>query len=97
MATLIKRRISLSIKYNKNDPGNLIWQARADCVTPDDKSSTGEEQFSIATDPNVVTRTTFRALTGAQIEAQVIAALNDKLQNMGTGAGGHTLQDDYGT
>ena len=97
MATITKRKISLSIKYSKDDPGNLIWQARAECAVADDTKEGGEETFSIATDPAIITRAQFRGLTGQQIESQVVSAINDKLQALGSGAGSHTLQDDYGS
>ncbi len=96
MAQIIKRSITLTIAYQKDNPDELIWRATANCVTPDDKNDAGEEGFGVVTDPQTITRTQFRNLTGAQIESAVLTAVNDKIQTLGTGAGGHTLTDDFG-
>lgn len=96
MAQIIKRAISLNIKYRKQDPDNLTWQAVAQCVTPDDKEDGGEEQFRVATDITAITRAQFRNLTGAQIENAVVNAIDDAIQALGSGAGSHTITDDTG-
>ncbi len=96
MAQIIKRTISLTIAYQKDNPDDLTWRATAQCATPDDKEDGGEEIFTVATDPQTITRAQFRSITGAQIETTVVNAINAKLQTLGSGAGSHTLTDDFG-
>ncbi len=96
MAQFTKRKISLSIQWDKNNPSDLIYQARCEAFIPDDSKDGGEEQVSVATPPTVITRAQFRGLTGAQIQNQVLNDINTALQALGSGAGGHTLVDDIG-
>ncbi len=96
MANIIKRSISLNIKYRKEDPDNLTWQAKCECVTLDDSKIGGEDKFAVATPLQTITRTQFRALTGQQIENSVVTAIDDAIQQLGSGAGSHTITNDTG-
>ncbi len=96
MATFTKRRISLSITWDKDNPQDLTYQARATAFIPDDAKDDGEEAIAVATPPQTITRAQFRGLTGAQIQNQVLGDINDALQALGSGAGSHTLVDDVG-
>ncbi len=96
MANIIKRSITLSIKYRKEDADNLIWQAKAQCVTLDDTKDGGEETFAVATPPQTITRAQFRGLTGQQIENTVVTEIDAAIQQLGSGAGSHTITNDIG-
>lgn len=96
MADITKRRITLTIIYDKGNPDELQWGAMANCITPDDKNDGGEEGFVVKTPLQTITRATFRGITGQQIENTVVNAVNDAIQALGSGAGTHTLTDDFG-
>ena len=96
MATITKRSIKLSITYRKQDPGNLTWQAKARVAVADDTKTGGEELFDVATTPQTITRAQFRSITGAQIESTVVTAIDNVIQDLGSGAGSHTINDDFG-
>ena len=96
MAQITKRRILLSIEWLKETPNDLQWAATATCVTPDDKEDGGEEQFTVRTEPQTITRAQFRTITGQQIETTVVNAINAAIQALGSGAGSHVLTDDFG-
>lgn len=97
MATIQKRKITLSIEWSKENPGNLSYVVTALCSMPDDHKDTGEETFTVRTLVKTITRAQFRNLTGQQIESQSLSQINAVLQDLGTGAGTHTLEDDFGS
>ena len=96
MAQFTKRKISLNISWDKNNPSDLTYLARCEAFVPDDTKEGGEEQVSVATGPTTITRAQFRGLTGLQIQTQVLNEIDAALQALGSGAGGHTLVDDLG-
>lgn len=96
MATITKRSGRLLIEWNKNAPNDLIYHYEVTAVIADDSEDGGEKEVK-ARVTNVGTRTTFRGLTGTQIENDWKSETDDALQDLGSGAGGHTLVDDFGS
>ena len=97
MATFKKRAIGLTIRWDKNDGSNITYSATCKCVVVDDSKDGGEEQFTIPTPSKTLTRTQFRGLSGQQIENQILSDIDDALQLLGSGAGTHTLENDFGS
>ncbi len=96
MANITKNRIVLTIVWDRDDASNLTYNASARCETPDDKEDAGNEVFNVSTPAQTITRATFRGLTGAQIQTQILGDVDAAIQAIGTGAGGHVLTDDIG-
>ena len=96
MATINKRKIRLNIEWNKNNPDDFIYWVVADGAIDDDSRDGGEDIVTARSDIQTITRTAFRALTGAQIETNAKTLATDALNALGSGAGGHTIVEDSG-
>lgn len=96
MATITSKRIRLYIEWTKDDPDNFTYWVDTAAVLPDDTKLGGEEEIGIRSPDATITRTAFRALTGTQIENNVKSLSAASLDELGSGAGTHTLVDDIG-
>ena len=97
MATMNNRRIALVIHWDKDDPTNFTYFVTAVAAITDDSKDGGEELLSVHSTTATLDRTTFRALTGAQIETSAKTMAADALDLLGSGAGAHTINDDTGS
>ena len=97
MATMNNRRIALVIHWDKDDPTNFTYFVKASAAITDDSKDDGEEFVSVRSTTSTLDRTTFRGLTGAQIETNAKTLASDALDLLGSGAGGHTINDDTGS
>jgi hypothetical protein len=91
MATITKRSGRIVIEWNKDAPNDLRYFYEATAVVSDDSEKTIRVRLD-----NVGTRATFRALDGQQIEDNWKAQTDAALQAVGSGAGGHTIDQDWG-
>ena len=96
MATITKCRGRILIEWNKDSPTDLIYTYEVQVVITDDSEASGEKVVA-ARYINQGTRATFRALTGQQIEDSWKDKTDDALQSLGSGAGSHTLIQDWGS
>lgn len=96
MADIKKRRIRLLITWEKDNPDKLTWQALTDAVVLNDSAIDGEQKIRIDTEPQEITRAQFRTKTGAEIEALMKARATEAIQSIGSGSGGHSVDDDAG-
>lgn len=95
MSTLNRRQIKLVIVWDKDAPNDFTWVVHTTAFVTDDTKVGGEERVTVRSQPQTITRTTFRGLTGAQIETNAKAQSDTDLQNLGQG--GHTAVDDTGS
>jgi hypothetical protein len=96
MATITKRKGRIVIEWDKDAPTDLRYFHEAEAVVSDDSEPGGEKVVRVRFD-NTGTRTTFRALTGQQIEDDWKAKTDAALQALGSGAGGHSIVQDWGS
>jgi hypothetical protein len=96
MASITKRKIRLEIEWSNEDPSNFKYRTVAWGYVADDTKTTGEEECTIASEFQTITRSDFRALTGLQIENNGVALANASFQELGSGAGSHTITDELG-
>jgi hypothetical protein len=96
MATITKRRGRIVIEWNKDAPTDLRYFHECVAVIADDSEDGGEKEVSVRID-NTGTRATFRGLTGQQIEDDWKAKTDSALQDLGSGAGGHSIVQDWGS
>ena len=96
MATINTRKIVLIITWDKDDAANLSYQVDVSGYVDDDSEQGGANLRRDVGDPETMTRVQFRGLTGEQIETQIKNRAVALLQALGSGAGGHTINDDTG-
>lgn len=92
--TIAKRHVVLEISWKKEAPDYFFYRVRTFGYVTDGTKAGGEERLDGWSETSSITRTAFRALTGAQIEATATALADSALTDLGTG--GHTIQDDDG-
>ena len=94
-ATIAKRHVELTTVWDLDNPTNVTHRvcARGFYVNTVEGDGT-EASIERCTSQFTQLRTTYRTATGAQIEAQVIAAVDAILAAVG--AGGHTVTTDTG-
>lgn len=96
MATITKRKGRIVIEWDKANPNDVVYHYTVEAVVSDDSEPTGEKVIKTGFSGNG-TRTTFRGLTGQQIEDDWSTQTDAALQDLGTGSGGHTIQQDWGS
>ena len=94
MAQIKKQRVRLEIEWSKGDPGNFRYRTVAWGYVDDDSELAGQKELLVTGDYETIDRDAFRALTGQQIENNAAALADEALQNIGFGAGHHTIVDD---
>jgi len=97
MATIIKREVQFSLTWSKDNSDDFIWSIRTRAVVADDSEPGAEKRINAAGTTQTISRATFRTKTGQQIEDLMKAESDAILQALGSGAGGHTIQQDTGS
>lgn len=96
MATITKRSGRILIEWNKDSPNDLIYHYEVTAVVADDSEEGGEKTVRART-TMIGTRATFRALSGQDIEDDWKAKTDTALQALGSGSGGHSIVQDWGS
>ena len=96
MANLNKKEITVTIRWSRDAASDLSYDVTALAEVDDDSEAGGKKIVGGQLRDVTMTRAQFRGLTGAQIEAQILAKSNEALQTIGSGAGAHVIADDVG-
>lgn len=96
MSTINIKKARLILDWNKEDPANVTWQIDSYGYVDDDTEPGGASEKRVISEPAKMLRTQFRAMSCTQLETQVRNKATQLLQELGTGAGSHVINNDTG-
>lgn len=94
MSTITKKYVKFTLIWDKNAPDDLAWMVEARALVDNDTKDDGTERVTANSPMQTITRADFYTKDGSDIETLMINKSTEILQELGSGAGGHSIVDD---